>query len=113
VGRRQTHPGGFRSFELRKEPVKETTTENIARIMGLLKADVLGVIEAENRTVLKRFNTDVLSVVGVERFEHIMLIDGNDDRGIAVGLLTQQNYPITRMLSHVDDVDAKGHHLQP
>ncbi|HSD83554.1 MAG TPA: endonuclease/exonuclease/phosphatase family protein, partial [Anaerolineae bacterium] len=95
-------------FELRKEPVKETATENVARIIGLLKADILVVIEAEDRTVLKRFNTDVLPTVSVERFEHIMLIDGNDDRGIDVGLFTQQNYPIARMLSHVDDTDAKG-----
>src|SRR5919108_5302133 len=47
-------------FELEKEPVKETATENTARIIGLLKADVLCMIEAENRISLKRFNADVM-----------------------------------------------------
>jgi endonuclease/exonuclease/phosphatase family metal-dependent hydrolase len=95
-------------FELLTEPVKETATENTARIIGLLQADVLCVIEAENRVVLDRFNKDVLPKIGVERFSHVMLIDGNDDRGIDVGIMTRQDYGIVRMLSHVDDEDEKG-----
>ncbi len=95
-------------FELATEPVKETATENTARIIGLLQADVLCVIEAENRIGLKRFNEEVLPKVGVEPFAHVMLIDGNDDRGIDVGIMTRQNYEIVRMLSHVDDKDGRG-----
>jgi len=37
-----------------------------------------------------------------------MLIDGNDDRGIDVGIMLTRGYRITRMLSHVDDADAQG-----
>jgi endonuclease/exonuclease/phosphatase family metal-dependent hydrolase len=37
-----------------------------------------------------------------------MLIDGNDDRGIDVGLMTKNEYNIVRMLSHVDDKDHIG-----
>ena len=95
-------------FELEKEAVKETATENTARIIQLLNADVLCVVEAENRIGLKRFNEDVIPKAGGTPFEHIMLIDGNDDRGIDVGIMTHSNYNITRMLSHVDDTDSKG-----
>jgi endonuclease/exonuclease/phosphatase family metal-dependent hydrolase len=95
-------------FELIKEAVKETATENTGRIIGLLNADVLCVIEAENRIGLKRFSNDVLPKVKVEPFAHIMLIDGNDDRGIDVGYMSKQGYRIVRMLSHVDDEDDKG-----
>jgi endonuclease/exonuclease/phosphatase family metal-dependent hydrolase len=95
-------------FELVREPVKETATENTARIVGMLNADVVCVIEAENRIVLKRFNKDVLPKVGVDPFGHVMLIDGNDDRGIDVGIMTNQKYEIVRILSHVDDEDDKG-----
>jgi endonuclease/exonuclease/phosphatase family metal-dependent hydrolase len=95
-------------FELVKEPVKETATENTALIIGLIATDVLIVIEAENRVVLKRFNDDVLTKVEVEPFNHVMLIDGNDDRGIDVGIMTKREYKIVRMLSHVDDEDNKG-----
>jgi endonuclease/exonuclease/phosphatase family metal-dependent hydrolase len=95
-------------FELKKEPVKETATENIARVVGLLNADVLCVVEAENRIVLKRFNNDVLSKIKVEPFRHIMLIDGNDDRGIDVGIMAKQGFEIIRILSHIDDTDDMG-----
>lgn len=92
-------------FELVTEPVKETATENTARIIGLLETDVLCVVEAENRVVLDRFNKDVLPKVGTEPFGHIMLIDGNDERGIDVGIMTKQEFRLVRMLSHVDDED--------
>lgn len=95
-------------FELLKEPVRQTATENTARVIGLLEADALAVIEAEDRTGLKRFNEGVLPAVGAAPFGHIMLIDGNDERGIDVGIATRQDFPIVRMCSHVDDRDAKG-----
>ena len=37
-----------------------------------------------------------------------MLIDGNDDRGIDVGVMTRGDFPITQIRSHVDDTDAHG-----
>lgn len=95
-------------FELLTEPIKETATENTARIMGLLDADVLCVVEAEDRTGLKRFNEDVLPKVGVAPYEHVMLIDGNDDRGIDVAIMSRKNFEIVGMLSHVDDTDGGG-----
>jgi len=95
-------------FELKTGPVEETATENTARILGLLDADVLCLVEAEDRTGLKRFNQDVLPKVGVTPYEHVMLIDGNDDRGIDVAILCRKGFEITRMLSHVDDTDNEG-----
>jgi len=95
-------------FELERGPVRETATENTARIIGLLQADVLCVVEAEDRIGLKRFNQDVLPKVGVTPFDHVMLIDGNDDRGIDVGALTKKGFSIVRMRSHVDDQDNQG-----
>jgi predicted extracellular nuclease len=38
-------------------------------------------------------------------YAHVMLIDGNDLRGIDVGLLTRAGYPITAVRSHVEDTD--------
>jgi endonuclease/exonuclease/phosphatase family metal-dependent hydrolase len=37
-----------------------------------------------------------------------MVIDGNDDRGIDVGLMTRAGYEITSICSHVDDEDEVG-----
>lgn len=95
-------------FELLTEPVKESATQNTARILGLVHADVQCVVEAEDRTGLCRFNEDVLPSVEATPFAHVMLIDGNDDRGIDVGILSRQEYEITRIVSHVDDQDDAG-----
>lgn len=95
-------------FELITEAVKATATENTGRVIDLVKADVLCVIEADNRIGLKRFNDGVLPSVTAKPYAHVMLIDGNDDRGIDVGLLTHEDFPISSMLSHVDDIDDEG-----
>jgi endonuclease/exonuclease/phosphatase family metal-dependent hydrolase len=95
-------------LELRDEPVDEHAMRNTARVMDDLKADVLGVVEAESRPVLSAFNEEIVRAIGGNPFRHVMVIDGNDERGIDVGLLTRDDYPIGAMRSHVDDRLANG-----
>lgn len=94
--------------ELKTEHVSARATENSARTIGAIAPDILGVVEAEDRTTLGRFNKHVLPEVGADPFDHLMLIDGNDERGIDVGIMTRANYPIVSIRSHVDDRDADG-----
>ncbi|AOG08171.1 endonuclease/exonuclease/phosphatase family protein [Agrobacterium sp. RAC06] len=91
------------SLELRDEPINEHAMRNTARVVRDLKADALGVVEAESRPVLKAFSDEILASVGGNPFRHVMLIDGNDERGIDVGLMSGPLFPIGRMRSHVDD----------
>jgi len=91
------------SLELRDEPINEHAMRNTARVMSDLEADVLGVVEAESRPVLGAFNGSILPAIGGDAFRHVMVIDGNDERGIDVGLLTRTGYSIGAMRSHVDD----------
>jgi endonuclease/exonuclease/phosphatase family metal-dependent hydrolase len=72
---------------------------------------VLAVVEAENRPALVNFNEEVVADAGGTPFEHVMLIDGNDERGIDVGILTRPAYVIGNMRSHVDDRDAANHRI--
>lgn len=95
-------------FELVKEQVKETATENTARVIKEIDADIQCVIEVEDRIALKRFNEGTLPKVGIEPFNQVMLVDGNDDRGIDVGILTKKDFPILSMISHIYDDDEKG-----
>lgn len=99
------------SLELRDEPVDEVAMRNTARVIHDLQAEVLAVIEAESRPVLEQFNQQLLKAVGGQPFRHVMVIDGNDSRGIDVGLLTGENHPIGTMRSHVDDRDSKGNDI--
>lgn len=95
-------------FELVDETVNAKAVSNTARIITLINADILCVVEADDRTALKRFNSSVLKLAGAVQYEHIMLIDGNDQRGIDVGIMTRPGLPIESIASHVEDRDAKG-----
>jgi endonuclease/exonuclease/phosphatase family metal-dependent hydrolase len=95
-------------FELKTKPVEASATENTARVIRELKADVMCVVEAEDRVALKLFNEAAIPKVGGQAFEHVMLIDGNDDRGIDVGILVRAPYEIRQIASHVDDRDDTG-----
>ena len=94
--------------ELKKEPIKETAIQNTARVLKDLAADVQAVVEAESRVALKAFSDVLLPNVKGSPFEHVMLIDGNDDRGIDVGVMSRGGYELTRVRSHVDDTDPQG-----
>jgi endonuclease/exonuclease/phosphatase family metal-dependent hydrolase len=94
--------------ELKVEPVDETAVRNCARIIRDVNADVLAIVEAESRPALLRFSKNLLPAVGAPSYGHTMLIDGNDDRGIDVGLMFRAGYTIEWMRSHVDDDDGQG-----
>jgi endonuclease/exonuclease/phosphatase family metal-dependent hydrolase len=94
--------------ELTTEPVGELATQHVAQVLKDVDADILGVVEAENRIALKRFTDAGVLDATKPRYPHVMLVDGNDDRGIDVGVLAKRRYPLQRLVSHVDDVDHDG-----
>jgi endonuclease/exonuclease/phosphatase family metal-dependent hydrolase len=95
-------------IELKKGAVNERATQNTGRVIRDVNADILAVVEAEDRTALRRFGDAVLSGVGGTPYDFVMLIDGNDERGIDVGICTRAKFPIFEMRSHVEDRDADG-----
>jgi endonuclease/exonuclease/phosphatase family metal-dependent hydrolase len=90
--------------ELATEPTDETGTRMTARVIQDVGADILAVVEAEDRPALNRFNRDFLGGM----YGHAMLIDGNDERGIDVALLTRPAFAINPIRSNVDFEDAAG-----
>ena len=92
--------------ELEREPVDELATRHTAMVMRDVDAHVMAVVEADNRVALRDFSNVMLRQVGALPYEHVMLIDGNDNRGIDVGILTRKGYDIEGIRSHVDDGTA-------
>lgn len=88
-------------FELRRTDVQWEAIYNTARVIAEVNPDILLCVEVENRPSLERFNEQVLGAQFQRVFEHVMVIDGNDFRGIDVGILSR--FPITGIRSHVDD----------
>jgi endonuclease/exonuclease/phosphatase family metal-dependent hydrolase len=91
------------SLDLLDEPINEIATQNTARVMAQLNPDILGVVEAEHRPALLEFCTVMVPAMGGEKYRHVMLIDGNDSRGIDVGIVSREGFPIGNMKSRVDD----------
>lgn len=89
---------------LAREPTDEIGTRLAARVITDVNADIIGIVEAEDRPALVRFNDSFLN----DLYQHVMLIDGNDDRGIDVAIMTRQNFKIASIRSNVDLEDHVG-----
>jgi endonuclease/exonuclease/phosphatase family metal-dependent hydrolase len=87
--------------DLITEPVDEAATRMTAKVIDEVAADILCVVEAENRPALVRFNETLLD----DRYDHAMLVDGNDPRGIDVALFCTSPVDIRWVRSHVDVPD--------
>jgi endonuclease/exonuclease/phosphatase family metal-dependent hydrolase len=97
--------------ETKSELVNETSTRNTAQVIRDVNADVLGVVECEGRVALMQLSEKLLPSVGGKPYAEAMLIDGNDIRGIDVGLLARKDFKIGWMRSHVDDLAPNGGHV--
>lgn len=84
--------------ELAVAPTNEIGVEMTAKVVRELDAHIIGIVEAEDRPSLVRFNEDMLD----DMYRHVMLVDGNDDRGIDVGLMTADGFDIESIRSNVD-----------
>jgi endonuclease/exonuclease/phosphatase family metal-dependent hydrolase len=91
------------SIEWRRDLIPGSAIENTGTIIKELHADIVCLVEVESRPVLRRFNETVLKD---SFYEHAMLIDGNDERGIDVAIMARR--PLRDMRSHVDDQDEGG-----
>ncbi|SEC77067.1 endonuclease/exonuclease/phosphatase family protein [Rhodococcus koreensis] len=95
--------------ELTKERIDALAMTHTAQVLREVDADIAAVVEVEGRIALERFAE--AAIVDQDRnplFPHAMVIDGNDDRGIAVGILSKNAYPLRGIRSHVDDRTPTG-----
>jgi endonuclease/exonuclease/phosphatase family metal-dependent hydrolase len=94
--------------ELKTVAVDEQATANTARVLNELGADVATVVEADDRPGLTMFNEAMLPGVGGAAYDQVMLIEGNDSRGIDVGFLARADYRLVQIRTHVFDTDDEG-----
>ena len=89
-----------------RDDIEWAATYNTGRVIAETNADIVLCIEVENRPTLQRFNEQVLNAEFNASYPHVMVIDGNDQRGIDVGVMSR--YPINGIRSHVDDLNPNG-----
>jgi endonuclease/exonuclease/phosphatase family metal-dependent hydrolase len=93
-------------FFLLSNDITWEATFNTGRVIAEVNADIQVCIEVESRPTLLRFNEQVLGAKFSKAYPHVMVLDGNDDRGIDVGIMSR--YPIRSIRSHVDDRNGNG-----
>lgn len=86
----------------KKSKLSDIGRSNTGKVLRTVKGDVVCVVEAENRPSLKKFDTDVLS----SRYRYEMLLDGNDQRGIDVGLYSR--FPLGGIWTHMFDGSSRS-----
>jgi len=74
---------GFIAFKT--EDFTEITRKNTAKVINSVGADIISVIEVEDKPTLDMFNSQLI----VKRYPYSMLIDAFDPRGIDVSLLSR------------------------
>jgi endonuclease/exonuclease/phosphatase family metal-dependent hydrolase len=90
-------------LDLKRETFDEGAIRNTARVIADVDPDILLLVEVEDRITLQRFYDQavwpLLKAKGSTRHQIFMLVDGNDPRGIDIGLISR--YPLVGMRSNV------------
>ncbi len=95
-----------RSNTLKPKAITEVQRTNTAGAIFGAAPDILCVNEVENLATLRIFNSKYLK----DYFDRIVLIDGNDPRGIDVGLLIKRNLKVELedVRTHADEAWPNG-----
>lgn len=86
-------------IEIHGETLSGPQVQAIGKVIRRVDADVIGLCEVEDRRTLEAFNVQVLG----RKYPYCMLIEGNDERGIDVGILSK--HPIVSLRSNASTID--------
>jgi endonuclease/exonuclease/phosphatase family metal-dependent hydrolase len=92
--------------ELARKQADVAAVKNTARVIADLNAHVICLVEVENRPLLQKFHDEVLYKDFLKPkikkgYKYIRLIDGNDDRGIDVAVMSRLS--INWIKSHIHE----------
>lgn len=102
--------------ELVRADITDAAVKNTARVISDVDADLICMIEVEDRNLLQKFHDDLLYKEFLQPstrpgYTHILLIDGNDPRGIDVSFLSR--IPVLSLQSHIHEFsDYEGRRVR-
>ena len=104
VDPQQAAATGFTSEALRHRIACPEEKHLTGQLITLLGADILALQEVEGMATLKRFRD--LYLGGRTAYPHVLALEGNDTRGIEVGLLSRHAIVHVRSWQHLWDQEA-------
>src|SRR5690606_11480467 len=71
-----------------------------AKLIGEINADVLILQEVEDRASLLDFNEIYLMEYMERPYNQILVLEGNDSKGLAMGIMTKNGYQVDTLKCH-------------
>lgn len=93
---------------LRTLPISTEAIRNKARLIAEADPDILLVQEVEDRAALDLFNRMYLPEFGIGPFDQTLVLEGNDDRGMSMGIMTKNGYRVDTVKSYSTEKDWDG-----
>lgn len=97
----------FGGNQIKPKEISDAQRKNTGAVVLGVQPDILAVCEVENLTTLRFFNALYMK----NYFDRVVVVDGNDPRGIDVGLLLRKGLKaeVAAIRTHADDAAAGGH----
>ena len=89
-------------------PVDAIATQNKARVIAEVNADVLLLQEVEDRNSLLEFNNQFLPEFNGIPYRELLVLQGNDGRGQETGMLTKNGFQIQEVRTYSNELDDNG-----
>lgn len=88
-------------IELQTKPILPTATDNKARVIADINADILLLQEVEDRASLEEFNQIVLPKFNCKPYSHTFVIQSNDMKGLEIAILLRKGYTLQTIKTHL------------
>jgi len=89
-------------------PVDPVATQNKARVIAEVNADILLLQEVEDRNSLSEFNNQFLPEFNGVPYRELLVLQGNDGRGQEIGMLTKNGFQIQEVRTYSNELDDSG-----
>lgn len=89
-------------------PIDPEAVANKARAVAEIDADVLLLKEVEDRASLLEFHNMMTLQSGMEPYDEIVYLEGNNGYGLGMAILTKEGYRLDTIKTHVNDKDENG-----
>lgn len=88
-------------IEVQTKPISPTATDNKAKVIADINADILLLQEVEGRASLEEFNREILPKFGCEPYDHSFVIQTNDMKGLEIAILLREGYTLETIKTHL------------
>lgn len=93
-------------IEVQTIPIDFLATQNKAKVIAEVNADILLLQEVEDRDSLAQFNWKILQEFNAVPYRDLLVLQGNDGRGRELATLTKNGYEVQKVRTYMSELNA-------